>query len=155
MKRKECSRRDGKLCKSRNVEMWRSGEVKIVISRSQACKCYKWHPHWRSILTWVLSPLEVGWGEGKEDSLVAPELSLAASGRGGKSFPRDRVPDSEHLQACLPWELGLGTLPPTKCHSYLAVRTYMIWLGCLKNCFGHFMPDEFSSNILGINTDGD
>lgn len=49
-----------------------------------------------------LFPAEVGWGEGKEDSLVAPELSLAAWERGGKSFPRDRVPDSEHLQACLP-----------------------------------------------------
>ena len=81
MKREECSRRGGKLCKSRNVEMRRFGEVKIVISRSQACKCYKWHPHWRNILTWVLS-LWSGMGRGERRQLGGPRAFLSCLGKG-------------------------------------------------------------------------
>ena len=40
-----------------------------------------------------LFSVELGWGEGKEDSLVRPKLSLVAWGRGRKSCPRDKVPD--------------------------------------------------------------
>lgn len=51
-----------------------------------------------------LFSVELGWGEGKEDSLVRPKLSLVAWGRGGNPVPETRCL-TEHLQACHPENL--------------------------------------------------
>ena len=65
--------------------------------------------------------------------LSSAKTFLGCLGEGREIFSQDKVPNFEGLQACRPQELGLGTLPLTMCHSYMPMRTYLIYF--LKNLF--------------------